>query len=34
VLINLRDELFVVGTDDAPEDIAARYQAELDELRQ
>lgn len=33
VLIDLRDQLLVIGTDDSPEDIAARFQAELDALR-
>jgi ABC-type glycerol-3-phosphate transport system substrate-binding protein len=33
VLIDLRDQLLVIGTDEAPEDIAARFQVELDALR-
>jgi ABC-type glycerol-3-phosphate transport system substrate-binding protein len=32
VLINLLEELTVTGTDDSPEEVADRYQAELDEL--
>jgi ABC-type glycerol-3-phosphate transport system substrate-binding protein len=32
VLINLLEELTVTGTDDSPEEVAERYQAELDEL--
>ena len=32
VLINLLEELTVTGTDDAPEEVAERYQAEFDEL--
>jgi len=34
VLLDLRDELLVTGTEEAPEDIAARYQPLLDELQQ
>jgi ABC-type glycerol-3-phosphate transport system substrate-binding protein len=32
VLINLLEELTVTGTDDSPEEVAERYQAEFDEL--
>jgi hypothetical protein len=32
ILINLIEETTVTGTDEAPADIAARYQAELDGL--
>ena len=34
VLLELRDELLVTGTEEAPADIAARYQPRLDELGQ
>jgi ABC-type glycerol-3-phosphate transport system substrate-binding protein len=33
VLVSLLEELTVTGTDDSPEEVAERYQADLDELR-
>jgi hypothetical protein len=33
VLVSLLEELTVTGTDDSPEVVADRYQADLDELR-
>jgi ABC-type glycerol-3-phosphate transport system substrate-binding protein len=33
VLVQLREEVLVIGTDEAPEEIAARFQAELDALK-
>jgi ABC-type glycerol-3-phosphate transport system substrate-binding protein len=33
VLVTLLEELTVTGTDDSPEEVADRYQADLDELR-
>jgi len=33
VLIALLEEVTVTGTDDTPEQVADRYQAQLDELR-
>jgi multiple sugar transport system substrate-binding protein len=32
ILVNLLEELTVTGTDDSPEEVAERYQAEFDEL--
>jgi len=32
ILVNLLEELTVTGTDDAPEEVAERYQAEFEEL--
>ena len=32
-LIALGDQLLILGTEESPEEVAARYQADLDELR-